>query len=171
MPTREWAVAVDVDEVHDLLCACDLRQAVESGTPVPARRFETTKRRVESGAVHVLTEDGVAIATFTLTDEAPFPPDPGRFPEPAKPMYLQRLAVRPDLLASGAVVGVQCVRKAIELASAAGADALRCEANPDLVGTFTLLTTLGFRQQGPVYFSHTDAKRTYLQRDLITARR
>jgi hypothetical protein len=164
-----WEVATDAAEVHELLCACDRYQAAGTGSPVPSRCLETTERHVRDGAVHVLRRDGVA-AMFTLTREPPFKLVDGSFPAARRPVYLQRLAVRPHLLRAGSFVGIRCVRKAVEVAAADGADALRCEANPDLVATRTLLEALGFRQHGPVYGGPGQARRVYLHKELPPAR-
>jgi hypothetical protein len=130
------------------LCACDAYQATLSGAPVPVRRIATTNRRVRARQVHLLRLRAEAIATSTLTWEPPFAQDVAIFPSAMKPAYRGRLAVKPELLASGSIVGARCVRKAIEVAAAGGADAVRSEANPDLAATRALLDRFGFEQYG-----------------------
>jgi ribosomal protein S18 acetylase RimI-like enzyme len=160
-----WRVADDAEEVHELLCVSDAFQAEVSGTPAPVRRFSSTERYVGSGSVHVLSHGGVAAAMFTLSSQQP----PGDrivdFPPAHRPVYLQRLAVRPEYVGGGSIVGARCVRKAIELAVDAGADAVRCEVNPDLAGTLALLTFMGFEQCGQVY-SEGPIRRAYLYRTI-----
>ncbi|MFI1792590.1 hypothetical protein ACH40D_29890 [Streptomyces olivaceoviridis] len=162
--TWQWGVAEpgDAPEVHALLGACDTYQAEQSGTPVPLRRPERTRELVASAAVHVLrSADGIA-AMFTLAwDDS----TPDGYPPAARPARLSRLAVRPELLSTGSMAGVQCVRRAIELATARGADVLRAEANPDLAQTRALLGHLGFQQHGPVE-SDGDRRWVRLQRQL-----
>ena len=158
-----WAVATEPAEVHELLCASDGYQAERTGTPAPARRIASTEWLVRSGAVHVLRQDGRAVAMFTLTEDPPFDPADVPFPSADAPRYLQRLAVHPDLAARGSLAGARCVRRALELAAAAGADALRCEANPDLAATHELLVSLGFEQAGDALEAE-GARRVYLQR-------
>jgi hypothetical protein len=157
-----WAVATEPAEVHELLCASDRYQAERTGTPAPARRIASTEWLVRSGATHVLRQDGRAVAMFTLTTEPPFNATEVPFPFAAAPRYLQRLAVHPDLAAGGSLAGARCVRRALELAAAAGADALRCEANPDLAATHELLVSLGFQQAGEVLEAE-GVRRVYLQ--------
>lgn len=145
----EWDVAElgDVPQVHALLSACDAYQAAQSGTPAPVRRPERTRELVVSGAVHVLRSVDAIAAMFTLVREGT---TPDGYPQAVRPARLSRLAVQPRLLETGSMAGVQCIRKAIELAAAGGADALRAEANPDLAQTRALLGRLGFEQHGPV---------------------
>jgi hypothetical protein len=102
---------------------------------------------------------------FTLTREPPFDQDLTIFPPTEKPVYLSRLAIQPEYLKQHSIVGVRCVRKAIEFAMDQGADAIRSEANPDLLQVFTLLNLLGFRQYGPT-LSQGARRRVYLQKSL-----
>lgn len=162
-----WAVATDPAEAHELLCASDSYQAERTGTPAPARRIASTERLVRAGATHMLRQGGRAVAMFTLTTDPPFDAAEVPFPFAATPRYLQRLAVHPDLTARGSLAGARCVRQALELAAAAGADVLRCEANPDLVATRELLASLGFEQVGEV-LETGGARRVHLQRRIPT---
>ncbi|MGW2280438.1 hypothetical protein [Streptomyces sp. NPDC001770] len=161
-----WETATDPAEVHALLTACDAAEARRSGTAAPARRELTTERLVREGAVHLLRgETGAAGAMFTLTS-APRFQEPTDYPHASRPTYLSRLAVAPALSATGTLVGVRAVRKAVELATALGADALRSEANPDLVRTRALLDQLGFVQHGPVHRAETGRRYVHLQKTL-----
>lgn len=160
----EWEIAADADEVHALLCASDAAQATPEA-PAPQRRMERTRRRVESDAVHLLRLDGAAAAMLTLTPEPPFGDDLGPFPPLRRPAYLSRLAVEPVVLRREPLVGARCVRRAIDLATAEGADGMRSEANPDFVRVLRLLTFAGFEQQGPIR-SDGRRRRVGLQRPL-----
>jgi hypothetical protein len=102
---------------------------------------------------------------FTLTWEPPFEEDIAMFPAARNPAYIGRLAVSPEWLAQGSIVSMKCLRKAIELARHAGADAIRSEANPDLARIRTLLDLLGFREYGSAR-SEDGRGRVYLQRSL-----
>jgi GNAT superfamily N-acetyltransferase len=164
-----WRVADDAEEVHQLLCLSDAFQAARSETPAPTRRRSSSERFVRLGSVHMLSDGDVAAAMFTLSSQQPFAPDIAEFPWARRPLYLQRLAVRPDYLGDGSIVGARCVRKAIEVAADAGADAVRCEANPDLSGTLALLALMGFEQCGPTY-ADGPVRRTYLHRPLGSGR-
>jgi hypothetical protein len=162
----DWERAADPQQVHGLLCASDAFQAARSGTPVPARRIDTTERHVRAGAVYLLRYKGEPAAMFTLTSVPPFDLSTTDFPPADSPVHLQRLAVRPDLVITGSLVGARCVRKAIEVGVTGGADVLRSEANPDLPGTRTLLHEFGFRQYGPEHADATGRRWVHLQRDL-----
>jgi GNAT superfamily N-acetyltransferase len=159
-----WGIATDADAVHALLCASDAHHAQTYGLPAPARRIETTKRSVEAGAVHILQHGTEFVGMFSLTWEPSFDVAGTAFPERLKPAYLQRLAVRPDWL--GSLVGLRCVRRAVELAAERGADALRADANPDLTATSALLRLFGFRQYGDVQSSESGLRRIHLEKEL-----
>jgi hypothetical protein len=165
-PGWGWETATDPEEVHALLCACDRYQAERYDSPVPERNLRTTRLRVGAGAVHVLRHAGEAVATLTVTSEPPFEPVPDTYTPAVRPAYLGRLAVAPRLLATGAAVGVDCVRRAVAVASAQGADWLRSEANPDLAGTVRLLELLGFRRSGAVLASGRGVQRVRMEKPL-----
>lgn len=160
-----WSLADDPDEVHLLLLASDRHSAERYGLPLPRRNRETTKSLVRDGRVHVLREGAETVAMFTLTWQPPYPLTQTGFPERRRPAYLQRLAVRPDRLRAGSLAGVQCVARAVETATAAGADALRSEVNPDLEAVLRLLLALGFVRHGQPP-ADGPLRRVYLQRDL-----
>lgn len=156
-----WEISTHSEEVHTLLCACDAYTATDKA-PAPVRNIETTWQRVHAGSVHVLRHDNESIAMFTLTWEPPFTGDLTIFPAALKPAYLGRLAVKPEWLINGSLVGVQCLRKAIELAKNERADAIRSEANPDLTRVRTLLHLFGFQEYGQN--AEGGRRRVYLQK-------
>lgn len=159
-----WETSSDAAEVHALLCACDAYQATPCAA-APLRNPVTTERRVAEGAVQVLRHDGRAVATFTLSWDAPFSAPPGTFPSATKPAHLGRLAVLPEWLERGALLGVRCVRRALDLARQAGADVVRSEANPDLSRVVAMLRQLGFEEHGAAQ-SQDGRRRVYLQKRL-----
>jgi aldose 1-epimerase len=161
----EWETATSATEVHDLLTSCDAHQAARSGTRAPVRRLEVTEQLVRDGAVRVLRHGARPVAMFTLTS-GPGKHPPADCPAAGRPAYLSRLAVAPELLTVGSLVGVRCVRKAIGTAAATGADVLRAEANPDLRETRALLDRLGFVQHGPVYVTGTGRRYVQLEKVL-----
>ncbi|HEX7307007.1 hypothetical protein [Lentzea sp.] len=148
MTGYRWEVATDPAEVHDLLCASDRFQAGRTGTAAPRRNPGSTAAHVGAGRVHLLRDGPLATAMFTLVDSPPFEAPPDTFPAAGKPVYLTRLAIRPEAAAGGSLAGMMCVRRAIATASGLGADALRCEANPALADTVELLKALGFTAAG-----------------------
>ncbi|CRK61872.1 hypothetical protein [Alloactinosynnema sp. L-07] len=161
-----WEVASDSRAVHDLLRASDEFHAEATGTPVPTRRPESTERHVRAGNVQVAWSADRIAGMFTLTDFAPFDLAEAALPPAHAPLYLQRLVVAPDLLAQGSLVGVRCVRRAVTVATERGADVLRCEANPDLVGSVTVLLASGFVHSGPVHDDGGGRRWIHLHRPL-----
>jgi hypothetical protein len=167
-PSWSWQVGTDVAAIHALLRASDAHHAAVHGLPTPARRLSTTRRLVESGAVQTLRHGPALVGMFTLTSEPPFTQDASIFPRARRPAYLQRLAVAPDWLSSVPLVGVRCLRRAVQVATTQGADALRAEANPDLTATAALLVTFGFVPCGSVRAAD-GLRRVYLHKDLVPA--
>ncbi|MDO0928875.1 hypothetical protein QQY24_26945 [Streptomyces sp. TG1A-8] len=161
-----WETAADPDEVHALLTACDAHQATASGTPAPRRRPETTRWLVESGSVHLLRHTTGPAGMFTLTARPPSGTDESVFPPAEHPLYLSRLAVAPAWLAGGALVGLRCVRQAVETAAGLGGDTLRAQVNPDLRDTCSLLDLLGFTPCGPASADETGRRHAHLHRPL-----
>ncbi|NRQ33075.1 hypothetical protein HII36_14670 [Nonomuraea sp. NN258] len=106
------------------------------------RRLARTEQLVAEGAVHLLMAGDEIAGSFTLTRPRAEPGD--------RPANLSRLCVAPRLIDAGRLIGVRCVRRAVELAVASGAGELLAEANPDLADTLALLRGLGFVQSGPV---------------------
>lgn len=162
--TITWELARNADEVHALLVASDEYAATKHELPAPTRNMSSTTYLVDSGYVHAGRRDGALIGMFTLT---PHPPrgaiDPG-FPSARDPRYLQRFAIRPDHLGKGSVVGAQCLRTALEVATAAGADVLRAETNPDLTAITGFLQAFGFVQYGAIV--EGVMRRVYLEKRL-----
>ncbi|MEU0008315.1 GNAT family N-acetyltransferase [Streptomyces sp. NPDC006314] len=160
-----WERADSAEDVHALLRASDAHTAERSGLPVPERRLDSSRRLVAERAVHLLRHAAEPVAMFTLTPHPPFNRSLDVFPPAGAPLYLRRLAVHPDWSRRDPTLGLRCVRRACETARAAGADALRAEANPDLRDSVALLIGLGFVQHGPV---ETEGwmRRVYLQRPL-----
>jgi hypothetical protein len=161
-----WKPAADAAEVHALLCASDLQHAQASGTPAPVRRRATTEHHVRLGNTQLLRRGGQAVAMFTLSDDLPTNLDPEVFGPPARAAYLQRLVVAPEAAASDPLAAVSCVRWAMRLAQARGAEVLRCEANPDLVATRRMFELLGFVQCGEVLTDASGVRRVHLCRSL-----
>jgi|SRR5215203_3227382 len=160
--SRSWEVSNNAEEVHALLCASDAYHATHA-VPAPMRNMETTRRRVQEGSVHILRLGTEAVAMFTLTWDAPFAEGTVFFPPACKPAYIGRLAVKPDCLEGDSIIGAQCLRRAVELATSAGADAIRSEANPDLTRMRTLLRLFGFEEYGLTQ-SEDGRRRVYLQK-------
>jgi ribosomal protein S18 acetylase RimI-like enzyme len=156
--TLYWHTARDAQTVHALVEESDRAAALRTGTPAPHRRTAATRHLVEQGSVRLGTVDGFPVATVTVGAMPSFDADAGRLPYSRTPWYMQRLAVRPGF--PDPFLGLRAIRHAIERATAAGADALRAEANPDLSDVLALLTTLGFVRHATM---DTAPRRTWLQ--------
>jgi hypothetical protein len=165
-PTAEWcwSTATNPHVIHALICACDQFVAT-SDQPAPTRRMETSIRRVLDGCVQLLLVDAQPAATFTLSRDPPYSLSLEVFPSARMPLYLGRLAVHPTWLAKGSLMGVHALRRAVDLATDAGADVLRSEANPTLGRMRTVLEAFGFREHGASEASD-GRRRIYLQKDL-----
>ncbi|MEU5646352.1 hypothetical protein [Streptomyces milbemycinicus] len=163
-PSWHWQTATGADEVHTLLTSCDAHQAAISGTPAPRRRQETTRRLVESGSVHLLRHTTGPAGMFTLTRRPPSGTDEEVFPPAERPLYLSRLAVAPAWLTAPALVGLRCVRRAVEVAAGMGGDVLRAQVNPDLRDTCALLGLLDFTPCGPTFDDGSGRRHAHLHR-------
>ncbi|MFG1858453.1 hypothetical protein ACGFJT_41940 [Actinomadura geliboluensis] len=155
-----WGIARDAHVVHALLEASDAFAARRSHAPPWHRDPQSTQALVATGTVHLAEQDGIAVATVTLTPSPYFDPDGTGLPPALHPLYMRRLAVSPTC--GDPLLGLQAARYAIGRARATpGCDAVRAEANPDLEAALFVLITAGFRRYG------TDlsgaAPRTYLQ--------
>jgi hypothetical protein len=157
-----WRAADNPDVVHRLIEASDRSAAARARIGVPKRSLETTRRLVSAGFVHLGLLGGEPVVTVTVGPVASFNPAETSLPEAPNPWYMQRLAVVPE--SPDPLAGFHAVRHALQCARAAGAGALRAEANPDLVAVLRMLTAVGFTRYG------TDEsgplRRTFLQLSL-----
>jgi hypothetical protein len=160
-----WEVADNVEEVHALICECDDFNS-QVNAPAPLRNITTTESNINKRQTHILRgQDGRAIATLTLSFETPFDSDAQKlFPSCRTSAYLKRLAVHPRFLETGSIVGAQCIRYAERLAVLGGADAIRCEANPELKA-YQLLLMFHFVPCGEVHLGDK-RRRIYLYKQL-----
>ena len=149
VPRWSWRSVVDVVEAHALLCASDAINA-SPGQPPPQRNPLTTERHVLAMAVEGLFCGDSLVGMFTLTRDPPRAMDSDEFGAADQAVYMQRLAVHPDWVERDALLGVRCVKRALEIARERGASVLRAEANPRLVKVMQLLRSFGFVQVGPV---------------------
>ncbi|MFI5907243.1 hypothetical protein [Dactylosporangium sp. NPDC051541] len=158
-----WRVADDPAVVHRIIEASDRRASQRSGKEPPKRRIESTRALVAAGLVHVGHLNARPSVTVTVGETAPFDVAESGLPAAEHPRYMQRLAVDPD--ADGALLlGFHAGRHAVAVATAAGADALRAETNPDYNDVVRMLAALGFEpyrtdDSGP-------QRRIYLQRPI-----
>ncbi|MFE4857462.1 hypothetical protein [Streptomyces sp. NPDC056670] len=154
-----WQIARDPLCVHRLIEESDRAAALRSATPVPRRRLESTRALVGRGLVHLGTQDGVPVVTVTVGAVPSFDTREAGLPDAEHPWYLQRLALAPH--GPEPLLGVRAARHAAALATAAGADALRAEANPGITDVLGVLTALGFTRHATV--TTGTLHRTFLQ--------
>ncbi|WP_068874054.1 MULTISPECIES: N-acetyltransferase [unclassified Phenylobacterium] len=161
--TGAWELARDAVEVHELLLASDV--ASDTGAGPPQRSLVGTRRRVEAGSVHLLRMDGKPAAMVTLTRDPPFDLALTDYAPSAAAVYMQRLAVHPALRLEHPYLGARAVRRALDVARAAGADVIRAEANPDLARVLGMLLAHGFVPVGAPR-AGPERPRVYLEKAL-----
>jgi GNAT superfamily N-acetyltransferase len=114
---------------------------------VPAWPLERMREEARDRSVFAIEEDGVAIGTFTIgpTLLADYPETMWRAPAPA--LYLNRLAVRPELQGRGiGRFGMLCVE---EEASRGGFRAIRFDAIAQHTLLLKFYRDLGYAERGP----------------------
>lgn len=160
-----WEIARNSEEVHHLLLASDAAHATPE-QPAPRRNPETSRLRVADRSVHLLRCGVFPAAMFTLTTESPFDVARAGYPPAARPLYLQRLAIDPEVRRAAPLAGVRALRRAIEMARIAGADVIRSETNPDLGRICAMLRYHGFMAYGSA--EDADGRRhIYLQKAIV----
>jgi GNAT superfamily N-acetyltransferase len=91
---------------------------------------EATERGVVAGMhdakIWIARRGGTLVATFRLSTVKPWALDQSRFTPAHVPLYLTDMAVLPNLQGHG--VGRRCLTKAVEVATAWPADAIRLDA-------------------------------------------
>ena len=146
-----WELAADADLVHKLLLQSDQQHARATRTRAPTRSEASTASHVAAGYVRLQMSGDEILGMFTLSRIPTFDPSRSVLPDALDPMYLQRLVVVTNpVTTADPLVGLRCVRRAIDEAAASGADALRSEANPDLSRSYSLLLACGLNPFGQV---------------------
>ncbi len=158
-----YEIAINADEVHRIICECDLFQATAEA-PAPVRNFQTTLRRVAEQCVYLTRKDGEIVSTFTITTDPPFPVERlSCFSPTNQPLYMSRHALSVKFLQAGDIIGLQSFRTAMQVAKNRGGSMLRAETNPRLSRVVTLMKMLGFEEKG---FADYGSSCIYLQRTL-----
>ena len=93
------------------------------------------------------------IGTFKLGTRKPWAIDASYFTSIAKPLYLQSMAVRPQLQRSG--VGRRLLAEAVEVAKAWPADAIRLDAYDADAGAGGFYAKCGYAERGRVTYRET----------------
>jgi GNAT superfamily N-acetyltransferase len=100
------------------------------------------------------------VGTFRLSTVKPWAIDGSRFTPSARPLYLTDMAVHPDQQRNG--IGRRCLAKAVELAAAWPADAIRLDAYDAEVGAGTFYEKCEFHAVGRA--SHRGISLVYYER-------
>lgn len=90
------------------------------------------------------------VGTFRLSSTRPWAIDRSYFAPSTSPVYLTDMAVRPDLQRRG--IGRRCLAKAIEVAAAWPADAIRLDAYDTDAGAGSFYAKCEFREVGRVSY-------------------
>jgi GNAT superfamily N-acetyltransferase len=113
-----------------------------------------TERGVVAGmhdAMIWLARRGTAVVgTFRLSSVKPWAIDESRFTPTSTPLYLTDMAVLPAQQRRG--IGRRCLAKAIEVATAWPASAIRLDAYDDAAGAGTFYEKCGFQEVGHVSY-------------------
>jgi hypothetical protein len=78
---------------------------------------------------------------------------------------MKRLVIASEYRKDTVLLGVRCVRFALETAAESGADFVRCEVNPHLKNVYEMLQMLGFLPICPEA-NLVDNNKAYLQKKL-----
>ncbi|WP_132316301.1 hypothetical protein [Pseudobacteriovorax antillogorgiicola] len=135
----------------------------------PKRRFESTRKRVEEGAVYLLESEDEWLGSFTLTTYPVFNQDMvSYFTKLNNPMYLGRTIVNPRLSnMEKCFVTMQCFRKSFKLARGFKSETVRTETRAVNRNFTEIMLEVGFRK---IYSSEIDKKMVYLERRIIDER-
>lgn len=125
---------------------------------------EATERGVIAGMqdakIWIARRGTSIIGTFRLSRLKPWAIDSSRFTPCAVPLYLTDMAVVPDQQRHG--VGRRCLAKAIEVATAWPADAIRLDAYDAAAGAGTFYEKCEFHEVGRA--SHRGVSLVYYER-------
>ena len=115
---------------------------------------ETTERGVLAGMIDariwIARRGSSVVGTFRLSTTKPWAIDPAYFAASTSPLYLTDMAVRPDLQGNG--IGRRCLAKAVEIAAAWPADAVRLDAYNAEAGAGAFYENCAFREVGRVAY-------------------
>ena len=115
---------------------------------------EATERGVIAGMhdarIWLARRGSSFVGTFRLSTVKPWAIDPSYFAPVRTPLYLTDMAVRPDLHGRG--LGRRCLAKAVEVASAWPAEAIRLDAYDDEAGAGGFYEKCDFHEVGRVSY-------------------
>ena len=138
-----------VAEVHAIIAACarDLKERLGLTHWDPPYPLHLLRRDAAERDVYAVRQDGRLVATFTLGTTPPPYYDMRIWAMPdARAMYVNRLAVRPEL--QGRSIGSACMKTVEELAAAAGCGAVRLDAAERYEQLLKFYERAGFERRG-----------------------
>jgi GNAT superfamily N-acetyltransferase len=119
--------------------------------------YQSTERGVlyDLRIARIFVETGASgiTGTFKLGTRKPWAIDVSYFTGVAKPLYLQSMAVRPELQRGG--IGSRLLAGAIEVAKAWPADAIRLDAYDAEAGAGEFYAKCGYSERGRVVYRGT----------------
>lgn len=157
-----WEKIYDIQAVHILLCRSDI-STNKSVNEIPQRNLSTTINHVNNKRVWGVTIGSELVASFTLSNTPSFEISSNLgFPVSNNPVYLSRLCVDSRIVNEEPFLGLQAIKKAIEIAREENCDFIRCEVNPKIRKVLDTFLNFGFDMTS---FRDGDNKR-YLYRNL-----
>lgn len=138
-----------IAELHAILVACWLDMQARFGLAhwVPAYPLEAMQRDTETKRVYAVREGPSAIATFTVSAQAPAYYDMSIWQNPdARALYVHRLAVLPAYQGRG--IGRWCMEQIEQLAGAEGCSAVRLDAYDEHLALHEFYRHLGYQERG-----------------------
>src|SRR5437763_12654056 len=141
--------AEEIEPLHAIVAACglDLSQRFGFSHWVPPWPLDRMRQEARERSVFAIEEAGVAIGTFTVgpTSLGDYRETMWRGPEPA--LYLNRLAVRPELQGRGVGrFGMACVE---DEARRGGFRSIRFDAIAQHTLLLEFYRALGYAERGP----------------------
>ena len=133
-PVLVRATDDDAPTVHALLAAAGAHLATQGFRNwIPPYKLDRVRRDVATREVYLVLRDEVPVATFMLGPAPQRPYDPWPWPSDAPALYLNRIAVAPEVQGQG--VATWCLEAIATRAVVCGARVVRCDvlsANPRL---------------------------------------
>lgn len=159
MSIYAWQLADDVEQVHRFLLESDKN----TNDTIPLRSKLKTERLVKTKSTYILRGDSEMIAMFSLTIPPPTYIRSQLFTSGVNPIYLQRLALSHKRVENRAVIAIKTLRHAQFMANTNKCDVIRCELNPNIIGTFALFKSFGFTMVADSILLNDDNK-VYMQK-------
>jgi len=144
----------EVEPLHEILrlCGLDIQSRFGLAQWIPPYPLELMQRDAEQKSVYAVLDGDRTVATFTVGTQPPFYYDPSlsEFPN-AKAMYLNRLAVLPEMQGHG--LGTWCMQIIDRLAVDSGCALLRFDTYDKNLKLIDFYRGLGYQERGSRTFN------------------